>query len=267
MEKTDPAHYCTACKNWKPPRSHHCRHCNRCVYMLDHHCPWLGNCIGYYNYKYFVLSVMYCASVTIFYDITIAYIYISLPKPQQIFSGAIVWVQFGFFLLGNFIGLPMCCLLLGQISMLFSGITSVDAMQGGTTELCWTAACCPRENSGNPYQLGVVHAVARLWGKWVFTWILPIVSYNKAGFEFDEKPAVPTMPETAPKAAEAESSVEAYFEEIEREYKSATLEYGEIVALNNSASVTAAAAAVPTQPAATGQSEKKADDTKSLLSQ
>jgi DHHC palmitoyltransferase len=26
---------------------------------MDHHCPWLGNCIGFYNRKVFMLSVIY----------------------------------------------------------------------------------------------------------------------------------------------------------------------------------------------------------------
>lgn len=32
-----------------------------CVLKMDHHCPWVNNCIGFYNYKYFISLIHWCA--------------------------------------------------------------------------------------------------------------------------------------------------------------------------------------------------------------
>ncbi|CUV08057.1 unnamed protein product, partial [Cryptosporidium hominis] len=50
---------------YKPDRAHYCRQLNRNVLRMDHYCPWFGNCIGYFNYKFFFLALLYgCASLT-----------------------------------------------------------------------------------------------------------------------------------------------------------------------------------------------------------
>ena len=58
--------WCSKCSQIKPPRTHHCSMCMRCVTKMDHHCPWVGNCVGFQNYKAFVLLLMYGFAAAVF---------------------------------------------------------------------------------------------------------------------------------------------------------------------------------------------------------
>ncbi|GFE55732.1 DHHC zinc finger domain containing protein [Babesia ovis] len=51
--------YCQYEKCYKPDRAHYCRQLGRNVLKMDHYCPWVSNCIGFYNYKFFFLTLLY----------------------------------------------------------------------------------------------------------------------------------------------------------------------------------------------------------------
>lgn len=59
MKRTGLRRHCKWCGKYKPDRCHHCRVCKTCILKMDHHCPWIYNCVGFANYKFFFLLLLY----------------------------------------------------------------------------------------------------------------------------------------------------------------------------------------------------------------
>lgn len=75
--------YCKECTQIKPDRTHHCSSCKRCIMKMDHHCPWVGNCVGFNNYKQFVLTLLYATIWCTFYVGTVAEYIIEIWRDIQ----------------------------------------------------------------------------------------------------------------------------------------------------------------------------------------
>lgn len=65
-EEQSRGKFCKKCAQRKPYRTHHCHVCNKCILNMDHHCPWMNNCVGYFNYRYFFLFLLYIWVGTIY---------------------------------------------------------------------------------------------------------------------------------------------------------------------------------------------------------
>lgn len=58
--------YCDLCQLKQPERSWHCIKCNVCIVRRDHHCFFYSRCIGYYNLRFYILSLAY-TSISMLY--------------------------------------------------------------------------------------------------------------------------------------------------------------------------------------------------------
>ena len=75
--------FCRKCTAWKPERCHHCSVCGRCVLKMDHHCVWVANCVGAYNYKFFMLFLVYTFTATVFDAVVLLSNFVDFFKDLQ----------------------------------------------------------------------------------------------------------------------------------------------------------------------------------------
>lgn len=75
--------YCIVCRHFKPERVHHCRQTGACVLKMDHFCNWVSNCIGYRNYKYFLVFIFY---TSMFFSLGLILLFITSTYTEHFVS-------------------------------------------------------------------------------------------------------------------------------------------------------------------------------------
>ncbi len=75
---------------WKPKRSHFCKLCNVRVPYMDHHCPFTGNCVGYGNFSYFYLWLLYM-TLGLGYAIWVVFPYFSQCMLTKVWAYLGLW--------------------------------------------------------------------------------------------------------------------------------------------------------------------------------
>jgi len=169
---------CTTCLRWKVDRAHHCKQCGKCVLKMDHHCPWLANCIGFRNYKFFLLTIFYgyISTLIIFFTFWEVVVQTNLKYESSLIKCTVITFAY----MCNF---GMLCFLswlfFTNWNLLFTNQTTIeraDKERFATTGI----------KSFNYYDLGTYRNFTSVFGKFPLFWFVPICPNLKGdGVIFD----------------------------------------------------------------------------------
>lgn len=160
--------HCDKCSTYKPPRTHHCRVCKRCVLKMDHHCVWINNCVGYANYKPFIIFVLHAAVGSI-YSMVVFFGFI-LHKEEDI---SIQSPRFFYILCGSIIvllSISTSTLLGWHIYLLSCNMSTIEYRE--VVRAMWLAKKSG-QNYRHKYDLGPYNNLILILGPNILTWICP----------------------------------------------------------------------------------------------
>ena len=167
---------CGTCLRLKVERTHHCRRCGKCVLKMDHHCPWLANCIGFRNYKYFILTqvhglVALCFVLGSYWEAVICY---NISKTTSL--GLCFITTFSYVCgLGLFGFLIWLAIINWKLAL-----TNQTVVEHSDKERF------PSSKSENIYDLGLYKNICSVFGENPFIWLLPInANYKGHGYVFE----------------------------------------------------------------------------------
>ncbi|KAL5355827.1 Palmitoyltransferase pfa3 [Aspergillus floccosus] len=130
VNSTGGSRFCKKCQIPKPDRAHHCSTCKRCVLKMDHHCPWLATCVGLYNYKAFLLFLIY-TSIFCWVDFAVASLWIwSEVLNDTHYMDTLLPVNVVLLaILGGIIGLVLTGFTAWHISLAVRGLTTIECLE------------------------------------------------------------------------------------------------------------------------------------------
>ncbi|NP_001089258.1 palmitoyltransferase ZDHHC15 [Xenopus laevis] len=166
--------FCDTCQMVKPDRCHHCSVCGMCVLKMDHHCPWVNNCIGYSNYKFFLLFLAYAMLYCLYIGCTV-FQYFILYWTDTLSNGRakfhvlfLLFVALMFFISLMFLFGYHCWLV--SLNRTTLEAFSTPVFQSGPDK--------------NGFHLGIRRNLEQVFGKERKLWLIPVFTSLGDGFTY-----------------------------------------------------------------------------------
>ncbi|XP_077596748.1 palmitoyltransferase ZDHHC20-B-like isoform X1 [Stigmatopora nigra] len=166
--------YCDFCQVIKPDRCHHCSTCEMCVLKMDHHCPWVNNCVGFSNYKFFVLFLAYASLYCGVICATVLQYFIKFWSKHLPSTHAKFHILFLFFVAALFF-ISILSLFSYHIWLVGKNRTTIEAFR---------APVFVKGPDKNGFSLGFRRNVAEVFGDEAKRFIFPFFSSLGDGYSF-----------------------------------------------------------------------------------
>jgi len=193
----DPAHFelgsesgnqavpkqCRRCHRLKPERCHHCSVCDRCVLKMDHHCPWINNCVGFKNYRFFCLFLLFLGAACAFVILVLATSGMGLEVALMPGGDTEVAREciIASFLICCTILLALCILGGFHVFLVLTNQTTIEFQINIANRI---EARRKGERYRNPYNLGAARNFQQVFGPsaiWRFRWMLSWLAVPPSG--------------------------------------------------------------------------------------
>jgi len=172
--------YCEKCECIKPDRSHHCSMCEVCTLKMDHHCPWVNNCVGFNNYKFFILFLCYALLYCIFIATSSLRYFIQFWSDTLSIGSAKYHIVF-VFLVSVLFSISISSLFWYHVYLVMSNRSTLEQFRAPIFD--------DNASDRDGWSLGRANNLREVFGESPLTWLLPVSTNLGDGINFPHRRA------------------------------------------------------------------------------